>query len=321
MIIYAGIDGSGTDNNAQYEIEFRDSFVNRLYRNQIVPFSYTFYRRGPTNLGSETYSLASKAFEWVVDKWTTGQAKAVFLSGYSRGGAAMIEVASWLKPLNIPVECLILFDAVDRCGNVGGDFYNTPIASNVKQTIHPMRDITRTLSRVSFQRCGQTQEDPNMPHNKRYFFTTHGGAGGVPWKTTDHGSGFIDEGLPELTPTLVTPANDLIGSTMVGAWTFPQVSTAYNMCRARLETPVNSPPPQIPGSPGNIPPQIPGGIVTPGGGQRIHIVKTGDWLSKIALTYYGDMTKWELIHKHPDNFREIGPNPDLIKPGQRLIIP
>jgi hypothetical protein len=59
----------------------------------------------------------------------------------------------------------------------------------------------------------------------------------------------------------------------------------------------------------------------PGNGQRIHIVKQGDWLSKIAITYYGDMNKWKVIYEHPDNKKKIGPNPDLIQVGQRLFIP
>ena len=57
----------------------------------------------------------------------------------------------------------------------------------------------------------------------------------------------------------------------------------------------------------------------PGYVPRIHIVKQGDWLSKIAITYYGDMNKWDVIYKR--NIDQIGPNPDLIKPGQRLVIP
>jgi hypothetical protein len=57
----------------------------------------------------------------------------------------------------------------------------------------------------------------------------------------------------------------------------------------------------------------------PGYIPRIHVVKQGDWLSKIAITYYGDMNKWPIIYKR--NIDQIGSNPDLIKPGQRLIIP
>jgi nucleoid-associated protein YgaU len=60
---------------------------------------------------------------------------------------------------------------------------------------------------------------------------------------------------------------------------------------------------------------------SPGNGPKIHIVQPGDWLSKIAITYYGDMNKWTTIYNHPQNRQTIGPNPDLIKPGQKLVIP
>jgi len=63
--------------------------------------------------------------------------------------------------------------------------------------------------------------------------------------------------------------------------------------------------PSDPGRPGYIP--------------RIHVVKQGDWLSKIAITYYGDMNKWPVIYER--NMDTIGPDPDLIIPGQRLVIP
>jgi LysM repeat protein len=52
---------------------------------------------------------------------------------------------------------------------------------------------------------------------------------------------------------------------------------------------------------------------------RIHTVRSGDWLSKIAKTYYGNMYKWPLIYEA--NRKVIGRNPNLIRPGQKLIIP
>jgi hypothetical protein len=235
----------------------------------------------------------------------------------------MIEVAYWLSQENIPVECLILFDAVDRSlpGGVGGVLQNRKIASNVKQTIHPMRNITTTLSRISFGRCGDKQEDPNMPHAREYFFATHGGAGGVPWTRavvpgtdipTPHG--FIYES-GELNHTLVTPVRDSAGAAIMRAWTFPKIIQAFFDCRKSLEQPGVSPPVtgQPVGAPGG---SLPGG---PGAGERIHVVQPGDWLSKISITYYGDMSKVDLIHQR--NLAVIGPNKDLIKPGQRLVIP
>lgn len=53
--------------------------------------------------------------------------------------------------------------------------------------------------------------------------------------------------------------------------------------------------------------------------QRFYIVQSGDWLSKIAEKYYGDPMKYKVIHQA--NLKIIGPNPDIIKPGQRLLIP
>ncbi len=49
-----------------------------------------------------------------------------------------------------------------------------------------------------------------------------------------------------------------------------------------------------------------------------HIVEKDDWLSKIAITYYGDMKKWPIIF---DANRDKISDPDRIYPGQRLLIP
>jgi LysM repeat protein len=52
---------------------------------------------------------------------------------------------------------------------------------------------------------------------------------------------------------------------------------------------------------------------------RYHVVQRGDWLSKLAQRYYGDIYKWPIIHEA--NRKIIGANPDVIKPGQELLIP
>jgi nucleoid-associated protein YgaU len=49
-----------------------------------------------------------------------------------------------------------------------------------------------------------------------------------------------------------------------------------------------------------------------------HVVAAGDSLSKIAKKYYGDSMKWKKIHEAN---KELIPNPDLIYPGQMLVIP
>lgn len=48
-------------------------------------------------------------------------------------------------------------------------------------------------------------------------------------------------------------------------------------------------------------------------------VVSGDWLIKIAERHYGDWTKWVDIYNA--NKAVIGSNPDLIYPGQVLVLP
>lgn len=50
-----------------------------------------------------------------------------------------------------------------------------------------------------------------------------------------------------------------------------------------------------------------------------HEVVRGDWLSKLALFYYGNLRFWPSIYNA--NKGVIGSNPDLIYPGQQLLIP
>lgn len=53
--------------------------------------------------------------------------------------------------------------------------------------------------------------------------------------------------------------------------------------------------------------------------QRTYTVKPGDSLSAIALQYLHDGNRWpEIYHL---NEQVVGPNPDLIHPGQVLVLP
>jgi putative peptidoglycan binding protein len=53
----------------------------------------------------------------------------------------------------------------------------------------------------------------------------------------------------------------------------------------------------------------------------IHVVKRGEWLSTIAQ-HYG-FADWKIIYNHPDNaaFRKLRPNPNVIEPGDQIVIP
>lgn len=51
---------------------------------------------------------------------------------------------------------------------------------------------------------------------------------------------------------------------------------------------------------------------------REYVVKSGDSLSKIAKEFYGNANDWKKIHEAN---RDTIKNPDLIHPGQKIIIP
>jgi nucleoid-associated protein YgaU len=54
-------------------------------------------------------------------------------------------------------------------------------------------------------------------------------------------------------------------------------------------------------------------------GARTYVVKSGDSLSKIAKELYGDAKRWPEIYEA--NKALVGDNPNLIHPGQKLVIP
>jgi hypothetical protein len=59
--------------------------------------------------------------------------------------------------------------------------------------------------------------------------------------------------------------------------------------------------------------------VTPGGHAHEYVVEAGDTLSSIASKLLGDGSKWHDIYNA--NKGVIGPDPAIIKPGMRLVIP
>src|SRR5690606_15633874 len=133
------------------------------------------YQRGPSDSGIETSSLARAASEFVKRHHreatrTTAEARiSVFLAGYSRGAAAVIEAAHQLRDANIDIECLLLCDAVER--TVGNNF--TTIPGNVVRCFHAVRD-PMAMSRRWMGNCGRTLDDPGATrYIERIFHCTH----------------------------------------------------------------------------------------------------------------------------------------------------
>jgi hypothetical protein len=67
------------------------------------------------------------------------------------------------------------------------------------------------------------------------------------------------------------------------------------------------------------PPPPPAPVSPPASGAKSYTVLPGDSLSKIAQKVYGNPGLWQKIYLA--NQGAIGPNPNLIKPGQTLTIP
>jgi len=241
MIAYAGIDGTGEWSDESYAKTFEESHVHTLYKKW--PYrDLCFYNRGPSAAGLETGMLAQWAYNFVVEKVKAGKAKGVVLSGYSRGAAAVIETAKWLRDRflgfgEIEVDCLVLYDAVDRSSEVGGFIYDTPICENVRECYHAMRDPL-TASRESFSNCGrEVQNRSKTIYLEKTFFCTHGGLGGTPWPGPE--AEYIDEGWPD-NKTEVTHRADRLGSKQVWDWTHAHLQNCLTRVTRRINDEMRS---------------------------------------------------------------------------------
>ncbi len=179
MDIFGGIDGTGPYSDKKYKTGFENSNVIKLSR---LPWSGGgFYDRGP---GADGFSTGFRADEMAAKvarayrnaAGTTGSSPSrvvsilprIFLSGYSRGGAAVTNVAHTLNDQGIPVHCLLLFDAVDRSATI----WRSSVPSNVRLCFHAKRS-PRSDSRTSFGNCSTTAQG-NVRLVSREFMCTHG---------------------------------------------------------------------------------------------------------------------------------------------------
>ena len=224
MIIFAGIDGTGSFSNSGYRETFANSHVNRLSRGVGLGgarawLAEPFYHRGPRIFGNDTFPQSLKVFSYVVTKVDENPGARVFLSGYSRGGAGVIAAAQWMKRLGYGVDAMFLFDAVDRAIPVNG----YTISSNVKQVYHARRDPS-AKSRTSFGNCGcQRENSSKTGYEQQFFLATHGALGGMPWgqESVPAGERFIKEANGGL--TAVTPDDDCSGSERVWTWMLTRI--------------------------------------------------------------------------------------------------
>jgi len=186
--VLAAVDGTGPFSDRDYETAFQSSHVNKLCNSN--SFQKSFRRRGPSADGVKTDNKARELLTELLDfKNCQAEDVDIFLTGYSRGGAAVIHLAHLLKEKGIPVRAMYLFDAVDRTL----ERFNTTIPRNVEVCYHALRD-PRANSRKWFDNCGTTPSVSTTRMHMKTFFGTHGAIGGLPQTKTDE-KGFVVEDL------------------------------------------------------------------------------------------------------------------------------
>lgn len=177
------IDGTGSSDDAAYNSDMKNGFMHQIIESGNESFQKYF--RGPTLLGTEVNSIAKEVVLLIKKQYEQWNDNKVFLAGYSRGGAVCVEVAQILSKnkwaMNLPVNCMALFDAVDR--DLLTETSTIPL--NVQRAYHAMRDST-VESRWYFGNCGTNHVNPEKLISKT-FKCTHAGMGGIPW-TGDHPS-------------------------------------------------------------------------------------------------------------------------------------
>jgi hypothetical protein len=113
------------------------------------------------------------------------------MTGYSRGAAGVVAAAARLKREKINVQALMLFDCVDRSGDIDAEV----IPNNVAYVYHVIRN-PETSSRESFGNDGLKYSAPTVFPSAFSFMCTHGGMGGCPWtpKAGQTPNDFVNEG-------------------------------------------------------------------------------------------------------------------------------
>lgn len=149
--------------------EMADGFCRRIFdKTAIRPREYF---TGPTFDGLYSWRRSLEMSHAAIAYKLARPEKKVFLVGYSRGGAACIQAATWLNDLGLQVDAMFLFDAVDRdvildCSRIPG---------NVVKAYHAIRD-PEGGSRPYFGNCQAT----STRMEEKYFRGTHAALGGLP---------------------------------------------------------------------------------------------------------------------------------------------
>lgn len=312
MVALVCVDGTGPLDPGEYDQVYSVSHTSDVFN--LWPDKTRSYFRGPGIAGFATRQIAIKAYQSAKEMMALDEVTGLVMVGHSRGCAAIIEAARLLEQDQIEVDFMAFFDAVDMSTAVNA----AVVPANVARVRHARRD-PGTRSRPWWGNCG-TRVAGLTFYSQEFFWGTHGAIGGVPHTEKDlTDQGYILE-FGEHLPTKVTLEQDRAAAEDVWNYIWPAILDARSSLLSGRKWKVVFPQlsfgSQAPGAkPGIQPPQ--GGPAS-GGGKRYTVV-SGDSLSLIAGRFWGDVLLWPILYDA--NRRVVGPNPNLIKPGQVLTIP
>jgi hypothetical protein len=184
--------------------------------------------------------------------------------------------------------------------------------------------VTNTYELVTAHSLRCQRNSPSIAHTESFTGTPQ-----VIVVVQNHGCEFqltVEEGLERCVDVVPKGASVRLGFSAVADEQFPW------SFRMRLDRPADGDAPgpgndlrarveffQVKPKPKETPAQTPAVGTSGQAAARVHVVRPGDSLWKIAQQFLGDGTKWSKIYDA--NKTAIGPNPDMLRPGQRLTIP
>ena len=199
------VDGTGPYSQEEYDLAMARSFCWQL---EVAFRKYPAkYVAGPGGMGGSTYSMARSGADEIQEFRKTfgggrkGSVRPLYLAGYSRGAATVIQMAKFLDQ-QIPkneVQAMFLFDPVDRDVAIDGqgippnvknvyviyrdqaiEEVNLPWKPNYGYGQLPDKDI---YARKWMGNCSVNPIDPNKTNVATALIknASHGAAGGSPW--------------------------------------------------------------------------------------------------------------------------------------------
>ncbi len=185
----------GTGSAATYVKDFALSFCNVLGK-QLGAGAY--YQKGPGNPGLEVLPEAVGVYRYCLQEYRRDPEVQIMMTGYSRGGSAVIMAAEHLASEGVPVHSMFLFDPVARHIYDGGEVIPANVAfsrvARRDQSWAFVKKYEGTLSdetwlgdtsnpcRPFFGNTGQNWLGLGDHKTPTVFKGSHGALGGVGWK-------------------------------------------------------------------------------------------------------------------------------------------